>query len=260
MDKQKGFLRYNPRTDRYAVDWRQTLSLAVGELLLDEILVARPYFRGRLLDVGCGKRPYSLIYDRLVDTSVGTEVSFSPHGTADADVLARAEALPFRDNSFDTVVCTEVLEHTQDPFRAIRELSRLLTRDGHLLLSVPFLYPVHEAPHDYWRLTPQGLEAMLQSAGLVALYVHPKGGPVATFVSLSANLAVRATNALSNGLRLSKPLAERTGIRWLLALPQWAYLWACRRSTACKRRSWVGKLELWMTPGYVVLAQRERAR
>ena len=188
MDKQKGFLRYNPRTDRYAVDWRQTLSLAVGELLLDEILVARPYFRGRLLDVGCGKRPYSLIYDRLVDTSVGTEVSFSPHGTADADVLARAEALPFRDNSFDTVVCTEVLEHTQDPFRAIRELSRLLTRDGHLLLSVPFLYPVHEAPHDYWRLTPHGLEAMLQSAGLVSGWL-PMFPPTRVFKPLAVKIS-----------------------------------------------------------------------
>ena len=257
--QHRGFLSYDPDRHRYAIDWRESLSIAVGELLLDEILAARPYIQGRLLDVGCGKRPYSLIYDSLVKMSVGTEVSFSPHGTAEADVLASAEALPFRDKAFDTVMCTEVLEHTTDPLGTLRELSRLLTPGGHLLLSVPFLYPVHESPHDYWRLTPHGLDAALRSAQLVPLYIHAKGGPVATLVSLWANLAVRATNALSKWLRLSKRLSDRRVVRWMLALPQWAYLSVFGRNKARKKNVVVRELELWMSPGYMVVARRDPA-
>ncbi len=258
MHKRRGWLVYHAESGRYAVDWRRSLSIAVGELLLEEILAAQPHLRGRLLDLGCGKRPYSLIYDPLVAKSVGTEVTFSPHGTADADVLARGEALPFRDDAFDTILCTEVLEHTVDPFEAMREISRLLAPGGYLLLSVPFLYPVHEAPHDYWRLTFHGLAALVRSVGLVPLYVRPKGGPIATLVSLAVNVAVRAANAVTKGLRLSKPLVDRPAVRLLLALPQWVYVVVRKRAMRHKHPLWVRALELWMTPGYVILATKVR--
>ena len=136
-------------------------------------------------------------------------------------------------------------------------MSRLLKPGGHLVLSVPFLYPVHESPHDYWRLTPHGLESSLRSTHLVPLYIHAKGGPVATLLSLSVNVVVRATNALSKWLRLSRRLSDRQVVRWLLALPQWVYLRVLGRNKVRKRRAWIGELELWMAPGYVVVARRD---
>jgi len=66
MRSQRGFLYYDAGRDRYGIDWRESLSIIVGEALLKEILASRRYMRGRLLDVGCGKRPYALIYDPLV--------------------------------------------------------------------------------------------------------------------------------------------------------------------------------------------------
>lgn len=57
---QKGFLKYDPRSRKYSIDWKRTASVAVGELLLEEILSARTYTKGYLLDVGCGERPYSM--------------------------------------------------------------------------------------------------------------------------------------------------------------------------------------------------------
>uniref|UniRef100_UPI00345D0282 methyltransferase domain-containing protein n=1 Tax=uncultured Chloroflexus sp. TaxID=214040 RepID=UPI00345D0282 len=108
---KRGFLIYDAELDDYRVDELSTLSILANELLLELILSARAYMKGRLLDVGCGKRPYSLIYDQLVAQSIGTEVVYSPHGVQAADLICLGEQLPFVDGAFDTVLCTEVLEH-----------------------------------------------------------------------------------------------------------------------------------------------------
>jgi SAM-dependent methyltransferase len=173
--KRRGALRFDLQQQRYSFDEHESLAIVVGELTIKEILAARPYMKGRLLDVGCGKRPYALIYDSLVEQSVGTEVAFSPHGTLAADVINYAENLPFSDRSFDTILCTEVLEHTRRPQQVVQEFARVLKPGGYLLLTVPFIYPVHEAPHDYWRFTNYGLRAICEAAGLTPLYVHQKG-------------------------------------------------------------------------------------
>lgn len=254
MRRQRGFLYHDAGRDRYGIDWRTSLSLVVGELLLDAILVNRGYLKGRLLDVGCGKRPYALIYDPLVERSIGTEVAFSPHGTDAADVICHAETLPFASRCFDTVLCTEVLEHCREPFRAMREIARVLKPSGHMLASVPFIYPVHESPHDYWRFTAHGLEAICREAGLTPLAMYSKGGIGATLMSLWLNLAVRGTNGLSKLLRASKPLRDRTPVRWLLALPQWTYL---RLAGSRGRPGSLTRLNSWMASGFVVLARRE---
>lgn len=103
MVRKQGFLVYDEANQRYFIDYQQSLSTAANELLLELLLAAQPYMRGRLLDVGCGKRPYALIYERHVELSIGTEVQFSLHGTAAADLIGYAEELPFADASFDTI-------------------------------------------------------------------------------------------------------------------------------------------------------------
>jgi SAM-dependent methyltransferase len=251
--RRRGALRFDLEQKRYSFDQQESLAIVVGELMIKEILAARPYIRGRLLDVGCGKRPYALIYDSLVEQSVGTEVAFSPHGISAADVINYAENLPFGDQSFDTILCTEVLEHTQRPQQVMQEFSRVLKPGGHLLLTVPFIYPVHEAPHDYWRFTNYGLTSMCATVGLQPLYVHQKGGIIATLLGLWVNMAVRALNGLSIALRRPTSFAYLPEVRWVLAAPQWIYLWLAQLIGS---PAWLSKLDSWMTPGYVVLAQR----
>lgn len=252
MVVRRGWLAYDTRRDRYFVDWRQSLSIIAGELLLEEILGARVLLRGRLLDVGCGERPYGVLYDRLVDMKVATEVTFSPHGTAAADVICFAEALPFAQAAFDTVICTEVLEHTVQPSVALRELSRVLRPNGILLLSVPFIYPTHEAPHDYWRFTIHGLEALCRSTDLEPLYIRARGGVGATIMTLWVNTLIRAINGLGLLLRMKRAPREIGIVRWLVALPQWVYLWTRRYL----KRLGPKKLDSWMTLGWIVVARR----
>lgn len=222
--RRQGFLRHDEAADRYSYDWREGLSVAANEMLLRELLSARPYMRGRLLDMGCGRRPYALIYDGLVEQSVGTEVAFSPHGTNAADAICFGEALPFEDASFDTILCTEVLEHTRQPWRVMAEFARLLRPGGHVLISVPFIYPLHEKPHDYWRFTGYGLEAISSAAGLEPITIQARGGTAAALFVLQVNLAARGINLASKLLRLRRPLRDYRLIRFLMALPQWLFV------------------------------------
>lgn len=170
----------------------------------------------RLLDVGCGQRPYALIYESLVDMSIGTEVVFSPHGTAAADVIGCAEAFPSASGSFDTILCTEALEHTRRPFQVMEEFARMLKPGGHLLLSAPFIYPVHEAPHDYWRFTAHGLEAICQGAGLDVVCIRPKGRALTALFVMLLHFTVWGLNLLSRFFPGSKPLRDVTVVRLAL--------------------------------------------
>ena len=253
MRKQQGFLVHDLAQNQYFIDWRSTASIMLGEIVLSEILSARPYFKGCLLDVGCGKRPYSLIYDALVSESIGTEVTFSPHGTSNADAICYAEALPFADASFDTILCTEVLEHTRLPQLAMQEFSRLLKPGGYLLLSMPFIYPIHEAPHDYQRFTKYGLQAIYEQVNLKPIYIHAKAGAVATLICLWAILMTKVINGISKGLKLSPPLRDRVPVRLALVIPQYVYLWIRKRLTLTKHLT---QFDADITPGYVILAQR----
>lgn len=274
MRVRRGFLIYDSAHDQYEIDYRRTLSILVNELLLESLLAARGYMRGRLLDVGCGKRPYALIYDRLVDTSIGTEVAFSPHGTHAADLICFAEALPFPDHQFDTILCTEVLEHTCQPFQAMRELARLLKPNGYLILSVPFIYPIHEAPHDHWSFTSHGLTVLCHDAGLELVQMTPKGGVAVTMLALVHNIAVRAMNVVSKLLRLDPPLYHCLAVRWLICQPQWWYLKLSRRiraflpqldpshgigqhlSRLLRRSDAVDEINQWLACGYLLVARK----
>lgn len=73
------------------------------------------------------------------------------------DIVADAHSLPFEDETFDTIVCSEVLEHVADPYQVVSEIYRVLAPGGMVVLTTRFLFPVHDAPEDNWRFTHHGL-------------------------------------------------------------------------------------------------------
>jgi SAM-dependent methyltransferase len=78
------------------------------------------------------------------------------------DIVCDAENMSLPDSSYDLVICTQVLEHTQRPQKIVDECHRVLRPGGTFLLSVPSIFPVHGYPADNWRFMPQGLEFMLE--------------------------------------------------------------------------------------------------
>lgn len=79
----------------------------------------------------------------------------------DVTVVGDIQSCPqIADNTYDVVVCTQVLEHVPNPFRAAAELHRILKPGGRLLLTVPAAYPYHAVPQDYWRFTRDSLQLL----------------------------------------------------------------------------------------------------
>lgn len=72
--------------------------------------------------------------------------------------VADGRELPFRDQSADMVLSEAVIEHIPDAHKALKEFSRVVKSGGYLYIHVPFLYPFHSSPNDYYRWTLEGLK------------------------------------------------------------------------------------------------------
>jgi SAM-dependent methyltransferase len=113
---------------------------------------------GNILDIGCGNKPYSLWFDQAkIIQYIGLDVIESP----EVDVVVKpAERWPFKDGSFDCIMMTQTLEHLENPNHTLAELKRVLKPEGVLVLTVPFIYPVHGEPYDFKRYTTYGLNQL----------------------------------------------------------------------------------------------------
>ena len=135
--------------------------------------------RGRLLDLGCGTAPLYGRYREQVSAVVAVDWPSSLHEARHVDVWADlGDPLPFRAGSVDTVISSDVLEHLPTPERAMAEIARVLSPGGHLVLNTPFLYRVHEAPHDFLRHTRYSLERLAHVNGLEVIALVEVGGVV----------------------------------------------------------------------------------
>jgi SAM-dependent methyltransferase len=138
---------------------------------------AAPHARGALLDVGCGSRPFESLFAARVTRYLGCDLHASRYaGGARVEVYARAEALPFRSGSFDTVLALSVLTYLREPSLLPREAARVLRPGGVLLLEATQMAPLHDEPHDYFRFTRFGARHLVESAGLECVECIPIGG------------------------------------------------------------------------------------
>jgi SAM-dependent methyltransferase len=123
-----------------------------------------PRLSGRLLDVGCGTKPYRALF--TVQAYVGLDIdSETTRRLAVADLLYDGSIFPVPDAAFDAVLCNQVLEHVFTPDAFIAEIARVLKPGGLLLLTVPFVWDEHEQPVDYARYSSFGLAHLLQRHG-----------------------------------------------------------------------------------------------
>jgi SAM-dependent methyltransferase len=162
---------------------RRSVQYAVRKPLLDWL--AAQDVRGlRVLDVGCGDRPY----EKLL-TGAAEIVGFDVPGNPLADLHGSIDAIPVEDASFDVVLCLQVLEHVPDPAAAVRELRRVVKPGGRVLLSTHGVYPFHPNPDDLWRWTHDGLERLFRANGeWSSVTVRPGAGTAATVAMLVAHV------------------------------------------------------------------------
>jgi len=221
--------------DRYGVDWRQLSSpesFFATARLVTEIAAVRKVLRGRLLDIGCGTKPYQVMTEGLVDEHLGIDVPQSMHTHSAIDVYASAGSLPFASESFDSILCTEVLEHTSDPVQVCREIARVLRPGGAAIVSTPFMYRIHERPYDFFRYTPYSYEVLAKRSGLTIETLTARGGyftVLLDYLLKGAALWVSAINSIVNRRSTRSHLLMTRPVRFLFYIMQAPLVWLLGR-------------------------------
>jgi len=131
--------------------------------LFREIKKVNSFIGGRILDVGCGQKPYQSLFQSTEYIGMDVEQSGHNHGNEPIDVYYDGGIFPFDDDSFDSVICNQVLEHVAIPVTTLSEIHRVLKPKGHVLLSVPFLADEHEQPFDFYRYSSFGMRYLFEN-------------------------------------------------------------------------------------------------
>ncbi|WP_157351416.1 class I SAM-dependent methyltransferase [Aliarcobacter butzleri] len=134
------------------------------------------YYKGTLVDLGCGEAPHKNYFLRYADKYVGVDWTNTLHNSK-ADIVSNLNVkIELEDNYADTIVSLSVMEHLCEPQTFLNESYRILKKDGTIILGVPWMWWIHEAPHDYFRYTPYGLKYMFKKAGYKDIHIQPTTG------------------------------------------------------------------------------------
>lgn len=159
--------------------------VSVGSRLIASLVAAKYYdalrlhASGRLLDLGCGKAPLYGVYKSFVTEVTCVDWGNSLHQTTYLDKEADlAQPIELPDQAFDTIILSDVLEHIPGPLDLCREIARLLAPGGKLMMNVPFFYPLHETPYDFYRYTEFALRRFMELSHMKVIQLEPIGGAV----------------------------------------------------------------------------------
>lgn len=153
FDVLKGKLPKNPSAIRERLqprlyDYSYVMTLAAKNTLECMLkLIPKSAHPLKVLDLGCGYKPFKSFFPD--DNYIGVDMSLNSF----ADVIADNHHLPFKNNIFDVVIITEVLEHCNNEYQVINELRRVAKNQALVYLTIPFLFPLHGVPDDFNRLT-----------------------------------------------------------------------------------------------------------
>jgi len=127
--------------------------------------------RGRLIDVGCGKKPFKHLFTNT-DSYYGVDIAEN----SEADLICDVLELEIEANSADAVLCTQVLEHVNEPNTLICEISRICKKGGIVFLTAPHMCRIHGEPYDFFRFTRFGLKHLFEKNRFEIIEIEEVGG------------------------------------------------------------------------------------
>ena len=160
------------------------------------------YIHGRLIDIGCGIKPYKDMLAPFVTEHVGVDHEGTKHKNSTIDIYSSAYEIPVKDGSFDSCICTSVLEHLEDPINALNECNRVLKKRGLAVYSVPFIWPPHETPRDYYRFTKYGLIYLFEKTNFEILEISSISGFWGTFGQMLVYYILRFNKGLIRRMKI----------------------------------------------------------
>lgn len=138
----------------------------IRNALYKKIKEYAPELRGKLLDFGCGSKPYESLFTNVSHyTGLDYDSQGHSHLNEHIDVMYDGERIPFANDYFDSVFSSEVVEHIFNLEQIIPELNRVLRKGGTILITCPFVWNEHEVPVDYARYTQFALKHLLEKNG-----------------------------------------------------------------------------------------------
>ena len=171
--------------------------------IYNDIKKYRNFVKGLLLDLGCGEKPYQDLLRDRTKRHIGLDIpsrikrSNIKEIQKTIDIYGSGFNLPFKNNSIDTVLCIEVLQHVEEPHQIFSEIGRVLKKGGTLLLIAPQSTHLHEIPYDFYRYTRYGLEYLCKKNNLDVIRLSTQGGLLAT-------VGFEASVSLFNSLCIGK--------------------------------------------------------
>jgi SAM-dependent methyltransferase len=143
-----------------------------------------PSLKGKLIDFGCGSKPYRSLF--VVEEYIGVDYynEGHPHDHEQIDVFYDGKNLPFESGYFDSVLCSEVFEHIFNLDEVLGELNRVTKMDGRILITCPFVWNEHEVPYDYARYTRFALTDILNRNGFEIIEYAKSGNFITTICQL----------------------------------------------------------------------------
>lgn len=145
---------------------------------------SKRYLCGTVVDLGCGTKQYKSLVEPYVIGHIGIDHKQTLHDKSNIDIFGTLYHIPVKNNSFDSALCTEVLEHLEEPAKFIQECWRILKPNSAAVFTSPFIWHLHEEPRDFFRYTPHGLKHLFESNGFKVIEISPLNGFCATFGQL----------------------------------------------------------------------------
>lgn len=138
----------------------------------------------RIIDIGAGELKYKKAFSHCSYVSNDLCVGDSGWNYSDIDIVSSAYDIPVEPESFDAILCIQVLEHLSEPEMAFKEFARVLKVGGRVYLSAPLLAGEHQQPHDYFRYTQYGYKSLAVKYGFEVESIKPHGGSIIAIENL----------------------------------------------------------------------------